>query len=86
MQVLKSKCYRPYKDSTKAKTWSQAREFCQKVTGPGNPGNGDLMSIHNLEQNQLLIKLQRTSYIFLIRNYWIGMNRRNNDDKCVPLL
>ena len=63
------------------KNWNNAREYCQKVTGPSNPGNGELMSIHNEKENGVMNHLQRQSYIFSMRSYWIGLNRQDNEGK-----
>ena len=64
-------------------SWPRARHYCQQLTGPENPGNGDLMSIHSDREHQLLLTHQMSSYIFMIRNFWIGLNRRDNDGKLV---
>jgi len=79
--AIGSRCFKPFKETKKMMSWPRARHYCQQLTGPENPGNGDLMSIHSDREHQLLLTHQMSSYIFMIRNFWIGLNRRDNDGK-----
>ena len=62
------------------KNWPEARKYCQKLTGPDNPGNGDLVSIHSSDENDIMSS-DRHSFYHLFRNYWIGLNRLDTQDK-----
>jgi len=59
-------------------TWKQARDYCIKLGGPGNPGQADLISIHSTVQ---MDQIRTVLPYWVPGTIWLGLNDRNNEAK-----
>jgi len=75
-----TKCIKAFTQSDMKRSWQEAMAYCEQLTGPGNPGHGGLVSIHSSDENEI-ISSDTHGYFNLFKNYWIGLNRRDTEDK-----
>ncbi|XP_039267956.2 macrophage mannose receptor 1-like isoform X2 [Styela clava] len=79
-EAIGDKCYKIYVKHYRRerKTWSEARDLCISNGGPGNVGQGNLASIHSVQQEETLKKLLP---YWVPGTIWIGLSDRNGEGK-----
>nr|CAB3263945.1 macrophage mannose receptor 1 [Phallusia mammillata] len=78
---INNKCYKSFTNISrkKRKTWFEARDYCQTLGGPGNPGNADLVSIHS--DTDLSIFTVKVLPSWVPAPVWLGLNDVNSEDR-----